>query len=162
MFESTSSCISKYAYFNGVASRSEFWWFSLFYTLMILLGIILDASWGFYNNQQDFFNFEQDLYAPDAFWEVIATLIFFLPQVAVACRRLHDIGKSGWWQLISITIIGYIPLLVWWCTEGESTKKEIHKEIYSSSADELKKWVALRDSGAITDKEYQKKKEELI
>ena len=81
---------------------------------------------------------------------------------------MHDIGKSGWWQLIYLTVIGIVILIIWWCTEGETTKKEIHKEnnipslekethkeIHISSADELKKWAELRDTGAITEEEYQ-------
>ena len=174
MIDSISICLNKYATFKGVASRSEFWWFFLFYLLMNFLGITLDGNWGYYNNQ-DFFDFEQDFFAPDAFWEVLTIVIFFLPQIAVSCRRLHDIGKSGWWQLIYFTGIGLIVLIVWWCKEGETAKKEIykeenmpslenetHEEIYISSADELKKWAELRDTGAISEEEYQIKKEELI
>ena len=41
--------------------------------------------------------------------------------IEAGARRLHDIGKSGWWQLIAITIIGIIPLIIWFAKEG--TKK---------------------------------------
>ena len=183
MIQSVENCFSKYATFEGVASRSEFWWFILFHYLMIILGVTLDGTWYFYDNQ-DLLSFDM---APGAFWEPIVLIIMFLPIIAVSCRRLHDIGKSGWWQLIYLTGIGIIVLIIWWCTEGESTKKEIHKEnnipslketdkeinipsleketdkeINISSADELKKWAELRDMGAISEEEYQKKKEELI
>jgi uncharacterized membrane protein YhaH (DUF805 family) len=40
--------------------------------------------------------------------------------LAVGARRLHDIGKSGWWQLIALTIIGIILLIVWWATNTKS------------------------------------------
>tara|TARA_X000000368_G_scaffold357341_2_gene299701 strand:- start:1436 stop:1960 length:525 start_codon:yes stop_codon:yes gene_type:complete len=171
MIQSVENCFSKYATFEGVASRSEFWWFMLFYSLMYSLGITLDGTWDFYDNQ-DLFSIDT---APGAFWEHIFFIILFLPTIAVSCRRLHDIGKSGWWQLIYLTVIGIVILIIWWCTEGETTKKEIHKknnipslekeiheEIHISSADELKKWAELRDTGAITEEEYQKKKEELL
>ena len=47
----------------------------------------------------------------------IAVLI---PTLAVSVRRLHDIGKSGWYYLIGlIPIVGPLILLVWFCTEGE-------------------------------------------
>lgn len=48
---------------------------------------------------------------------IIAVLI---PTLAVSVRRLHDIGKSGWYYLIGlIPIVGPLILLVWFCTEGE-------------------------------------------
>ena len=54
----------------------------------------------------------------------IATLILVIPVLAVGARRLHDIGKSGWNYLWGLTVIGTIPLVVWFCTEGtkESNK----------------------------------------
>ena len=52
---------------------------------------------------------------------IIYCVVTFLPAIAVGARRLHDLNKSGWWQLIAITIIGIIPLVIWLATEG--TKK---------------------------------------
>mgnify|MGYP000539341806 FL=1 len=51
----------------------------------------------------------------------IAVLVTALPGLAAGARRLHDVNKSGWWLLISFTIIGVIPLIIWMATEG--TKK---------------------------------------
>lgn len=49
------------------------------------------------------------------------SLAFLIPSVSVGARRLHDIGRSGWWQLLLFAIIiGWIVLLVWFCTDGES------------------------------------------
>ena len=45
----------------------------------------------------------------------IYSLGALLPSLAVSARRLHDIGKSGWWMLIILTIIGIIPLIYWYC-----------------------------------------------
>ena len=61
------------------------------------------------------------------YWEIIFTLLFFIPAISVSCRRLHDLGKSGWWQLIGITIIGYIPLIYWFCKEGGVASKYASK-----------------------------------
>ena len=49
----------------------------------------------------------------------ITSLILLLPSLAVAARRLHDIGRSGWWIFISFTVIGIIPLLIWYVTDAK-------------------------------------------
>ena len=51
-------------------------------------------------------------------------LITFIPSLTVSVRRLHDIGKSGWWLLICLTVIGVFLILYWSCVasdEGENT-----------------------------------------
>ncbi|MDE6512253.1 MAG: DUF805 domain-containing protein, partial [Muribaculaceae bacterium] len=50
----------------------------------------------------------------------IVALAFLLPSLGISVRRLHDIGKSGWWLFISlIPLVGAIILLVWWCKDSE-------------------------------------------
>jgi uncharacterized membrane protein YhaH (DUF805 family) len=50
----------------------------------------------------------------------ILSLLLFVPWIAVTCRRLHDTGKSGWWQLIAIIpIIGFIVMIVWTVRAGD-------------------------------------------
>ena len=112
MIESVNTCLTKYFKFDGVASRSEYWWFQLFYLLAASFGILLDG------NAVDYWNHNRVGY-----FEVLFQLIFFVPAISVGCRRLHDIGKSGWWQLISLTIIGLIPLIYWLCQESSTTKE---------------------------------------
>ncbi len=87
---SIKTCFSKYVDFSGKASRSEFWWFFLFCLIVdFVLGITVFASF--------------------------LSLVLVLPQLAVGARRLHDIGKSGWWQLLAfIPVIGIIILIIWW------------------------------------------------
>jgi uncharacterized membrane protein YhaH (DUF805 family) len=78
--ESLKTClVDKYATFSGRASRSEFWWFFLF---LIIVGFVLDMLF------------------PWA--QLIGNLFLFIPFLSVAVRRLHDINRSGWWQLINI------------------------------------------------------------
>ena len=79
------TCLTKYVDFDGRASRSEFWWFFLFQIVsIVVLSLIL------------------------SFIGTIASLLLLLPGLGAAVRRLHDIGKSGWW-----IFIGLIPLIGW-------------------------------------------------
>ena len=51
---------------------------------------------------------------------VIWSLAIFLPSLAVCIRRLHDIGKSGWWYLLAfIPLVGAIILIIWFCKDSE-------------------------------------------
>jgi uncharacterized membrane protein YhaH (DUF805 family) len=47
--------------------------------------------------------------------------------IAVATRRLHDVNRSGWWQLIAITLIGLIPLIYWLAQPAETTENRFGK-----------------------------------
>ena len=101
---SISTCMSKYATFSGRASRSEYWWFYLFVLLMSWGATIVGSSmFGVGDPMKDIFS-------------LIVNLVFLLPTLSSACRRLHDTGRSGWWMLISFTIIGLIPLVIWFAS----------------------------------------------
>ena len=56
---------------------------------------------------------------------LVSLFVFFftcIPGIAVSVRRLHDISKSGWWLLISLTGIGNFLLLYWFLLPSESSK----------------------------------------
>ncbi|MDM1020056.1 DUF805 domain-containing protein [Acinetobacter sp. VNK23] len=93
-------CLKNYVNFNGRARRKEFWFFNLVY-----FGLLLIIS-GLFGSQSPLL--------------ILLLLSMFLPALAVSTRRLHDIGKSGWWYLISFTGIGYFLLIFWWATEGDN------------------------------------------
>jgi uncharacterized membrane protein YhaH (DUF805 family) len=83
-----------YAQFSGRASRSEYWWFYLF---TVLAGVAADTIGDTVGN--------------------LASLAFLLPSLALAARRLHDTGRSGWWFLLIFTVIG-IPVVLYWLVKG--------------------------------------------
>jgi uncharacterized membrane protein YhaH (DUF805 family) len=89
-------CFSKYADFNGCASRAEFWWWTLF---TVVASVALQG-----------FSYNLAL----AF-----TIVTLLPGTAVLTRRLHDTDRSGYWQLLElIPIIGWIALIIWCAQAG--------------------------------------------
>ena len=103
---------NKYADFSGRARRKEYWMWTLYATLIFILATIMDNMLGL--------NFEllgQDL---DYGWMyVTAGIINFIPGLSIVVRRLHDIGKSGWFYLIIlIPIIGFIWILILLCSDG--------------------------------------------
>ncbi len=113
--QSISHCFSNYANFKGRASRSEFWWFNLFVLGLEFGADLWDASLG-----------STGSYGVMGILVLLGTTV---PVIAVAARRLHDLNKSGWWQLIAITIIGLIPLIIWWATEGSKKNNPYGKPI---------------------------------
>ena len=108
--QSISHCFSNYFNFNGRSSRSEFWWFELFAISLSVLGSVWDASMGDTSGNGMMY------------W--IAVLATLCPSVAAGARRLHDVNKSGWWQLLVFTLIGLIPLVIWMATEGVKKKNK--------------------------------------
>ena len=89
--QAIKSCLGQYATFSGRAKRSEFWWFFLFQVLVMVAASMLgDVING------------------------IASLALLLPALAVGARRLHDIGRTGWWQLLLLTGIGFFLFLFLW------------------------------------------------
>lgn len=90
--------LQKYAVFKGRARRKEFWMFHLIsFIVAVLLGVASDEASALYS------------------------LIVFLPSFGVSVRRLHDIGRSGWWILVFlIPIIGVILMLYWYCQDSQS------------------------------------------
>lgn len=101
-----------YANFNGHAKRAEYWWYTLD-NFLIMLALAMVMSLGYANGGT-----MANILANILYWGAI--LAFFVPGLAVAWRRLHDMGKGGQWYWISlIPIIVSIWLLVLLCTPSE-------------------------------------------
>ena len=109
---SIKTCFSKYAVFSGRASRSEFWFFVLFGLLGGVISAIIDTM---------ILGYSVEVNGPI---NLIFSVALILPSIAVTTRRLHDINKSGWWQLLWLTVIGGIVVIVWNATEGEKKKNK--------------------------------------
>ena len=101
--------IKKYATFNGRAGLSEYWWFILFLTLGNLVFSGLDS----YLGTTAGFMYQGNIEIKTSLFNGIFSLLTFIPSIAVSARRLHDVNKSGWWQLLMLTIIGIFPLVYW-------------------------------------------------
>jgi uncharacterized membrane protein YhaH (DUF805 family) len=94
--------LRNYVQFHGRARRKEYWLFGLFSAIIsILLSVIGTLI---------HFKYLNSLYS----------LAVFLPTLAVTIRRLHDIGRKGWWVLIGlIPLIGWIILIVFYCLDSQ-------------------------------------------
>ena len=102
-----------YANFSGRARRREYWMYVLVQSIIMIGLMILDSILGL--------DFElQGISLGYGYLYLIGVIVHFIPSLAVLVRRLHDVGKSGWFYFIFlIPIIGIIWLLVLYCTEGQ-------------------------------------------
>jgi len=105
-FEAVKTCWEKYATFSGRASRSEYWYFILFLSLLVIVTSIIDATIFPGNELMPTYS--------------IFSLLTIIPSISTAARRLHDVDRSGWWQLLYITIIGTIVVLYWLIKKGDA------------------------------------------
>src|SRR5580700_3681557 len=103
--QAIESGFRNYVNFSGRAIRSEFWFWILFTIVGGIAAWILDF-----------------MLIPD--WVTVSPfgtlfdLATFIPGIAVAIRRLHDIDRTGWWfLLVLVPLVGFIVLMVWWCTK---------------------------------------------
>lgn len=108
--EAIKTGFRKYVVFEGRAPRSEYWYWGLFAFLVSLVFSVLDLAM-----------------FPSMAWGPLNTatgLALFLPGLAVSIRRLHDIGRTGWWVLITLTLIGIFLLLYWATNKGDDGTNE--------------------------------------
>ena len=90
--EAVKTCLVKYVVFEGRATRPEYWYFYLFTLTLSLGATVLQVSESVSG---------------------LITLAFLLPSLTATSRRLHDMGRSGWNQLWTFTVIGIIPVIYW-------------------------------------------------
>ena len=103
------SVFSQYVGFSGRARRSEFWYWTLFQIILGVIASILDRAVFDRNNGA---------------FSVVVGLALLLPSLAVAVRRLHDSGRTGWWLLIGlIPVIGTIVLIIFYVQDSQGDNK---------------------------------------
>ncbi|WP_298858598.1 DUF805 domain-containing protein [uncultured Sulfitobacter sp.] len=101
---------ARFVDFKTRSTRSQYWWFTLWSIIVSVITGVIDLSLGMGDT------------GPIG---LMASLVFFLPSIAVAIRRLHDIGRTGWWMLlVFIPLIGWIVLIVFYCTKSEPTPNQ--------------------------------------
>lgn len=94
--------IKQYAQFTGRTGRKEFWMYMLFYMIFVVVLAILDGLLG------------------TMILGMIFGLAMFVPSLSIGARRLHDVGKSGWWQLITLVpFVGFIILIIFLVKESD-------------------------------------------
>ena len=78
--------------------------------LVVILFAVMDLTFGLVDKYLNFSN--------------LFSLVTLLPGISLSVRRLHDINRSGWWLLLSITLIGLIPLIYWACQRGARVEND--------------------------------------
>ena len=112
--------LKKYAVFNGRARRSEYWYFVLFNVIASILFAIVDYSIG-----------TMDIDSGRGILGTIYSLGVIIPSIAVSVRRMHDVGKSGWFILIPI----YNLILA--ITEGEREENQYGPDPKNPDIDDI-------------------------
>jgi uncharacterized membrane protein YhaH (DUF805 family) len=106
--EAIKSGFSNYVNFSGRAARWQFWYWVLFAFIAAVVGNVIDVMM-----------LSSDVGESGAgLVGSLISLALLLPGISVSVRRLHDIDRTGWWVLLSFTVIGIILLIVWNCQKG--------------------------------------------
>jgi uncharacterized membrane protein YhaH (DUF805 family) len=97
--EAIRVCLANYAIFDGRATRAEFWWFMLFVVLVVSALTYISEALG-----------------------SVFLIAVLLPLLAAGARRLHDTGRSGWWQLFLLAPVGGIVILAFLWSQPSTDK----------------------------------------
>ena len=120
-------CLGNYANFNGRAARPEFWWFYLAFAIVISIPYFLGAISVAIGTSTSYYG--ETSFGPAAIFGwllyVLAGIIYLaliVPMLAVGSRRLHDTGKSGWFQVFlfipCVNFVAAVVLIVFWAMAG--------------------------------------------
>ncbi len=109
-----------YAAFQGRSSRGAYWWAALAVVLISIAIAIVDAILfsGFVRTSNG-----------NGPISILFSLVTLVPGIAIGVRRLHDIGRSGWWVLIALTVIGVLLLLYWYVQPGQRQDNQFGQDV---------------------------------
>ena len=121
-------CIKNYTLFKGRASRTEFWYFILYWSIFYVIIIAVDRVLGFNVINLKTLPFSEYIPLANLFEEVgLLTVIYrpltILPSLAVISRRLHDINRSGWWCLMCVTPL-IVILIIFLCKKSDENENQ--------------------------------------
>jgi uncharacterized membrane protein YhaH (DUF805 family) len=142
--EAVASFFRNYANFTTRASRSEFWYSVLFWFGTGFIVAYID---------------------PTGILSTIFTLAIIVPSYAVAARRLHDINRSGWHQLLAlIAPVGAITVIVWYCrrARGDDATAPAFGRTTMGPVELLERLAKLKEDGAITSEEFEAEKRRIL
>ena len=106
--DAVRTCFQKFFVAEGRASRPEYWWFFLSYFILYAIAALIDTA------------LETGFVIAG-----IVGLVYLVPLITAAIRRLHDTGRSGWWYLIVfVPFVGFIILIVFLATQGNPGQNE--------------------------------------
>lgn len=106
--------LRKYAQFDGRSRRKEYWLFVLVNMVVSFLLTFIDRFTG---------TFDPDIGL--GLLSGIYALAVFIPAIAVACRRLHDTGRTAWWLLILVVpLIGWVVLVVFFVQDSQEEENQ--------------------------------------
>lgn len=108
--EAIKTCFIQFADFSGKATRFEYWWFFLFVLLTTAVATIIH----------------------DRAYQIVA-VIMLLPFIAVRSRRLNDIGRSGWWQLLFLVPFGQIVVFYFLAEESNTNLTQSSTESFEAA-----------------------------
>jgi len=112
-----------YANFNGRAHRQEFWMFTLFHVIFLIIAAVADNVIGTTFTFAAGTDYETN--AAYGWIYVLYGVAVLVPGWALWWRRLHDIGKSGaWFFLALVPLVGGVVLIIWACKDSNGTENK--------------------------------------
>ncbi len=116
------AAMGKYGTFSGRAARQEYWVFHLVLVVLSLAASVADLL---------VFGTGLDHQGPVG---LVVLLVHLVPSLAVSVRRLHDIGRTGWWLLLEITVIGILVIFIFALQRGTPGPNRYGADPYGAGA----------------------------